>query len=258
MIALIDGDSMIFMLGWVHKEHQNVNEMYQSVDTFLENLFIMTGADQYYGAIAGPHKCFRHNLYKVKSYKGNRPEQTDYMNFWRPIVSRYLIEKWRFDLCTKPPLEAYEADDLIFTAWQNIAFNVDLECIICSPDKDLRTIVGKHYDYRKNEFCQIDSHQATYNLFKLMIEGDDTDNIAGIPGQGPKKVKEKLDPLLEAKAPVSSYEELVKSLYHKHFGEYYGSLIYEETLRTICLVFDKEREIKIHSVPQKIHPLDMA
>lgn len=147
MIALIDGDSMIFMLGYVHREHQDVNEMYKSVDIFLENLFIQTRADQYYGAIAGPGKCFRYEVYKVKPYKGNRPDQTDYMNFWRPVVTRHLINNWNFDFCNGEGALNYEADDLIFTAWNNVRLGTNLECIVCSPDKDLRTIVGMHFEY---------------------------------------------------------------------------------------------------------------
>lgn len=252
MIALIDGDSMIFMLGYVHKEHQNIGEMHSSIDVFLENIFIQTGADQYYGAIAGPNKCFRYELYKVKPYKGNRPEQAEYMNFWRPICKEYLQKQYGFDM----PEHTYEADDLIATASMQLR-NDGHQFVICSPDKDLRTISGFHYDYLKNQFHTVDESQAAYNFYKLMIEGDDTDNIAGIPGQGPKKVKEKLDPLLDAKAPLSSYVETVKSLYHKHFGEYYGNLIFAETASTIELKFDEEREIKVHAVPQKAHPFDM-
>lgn len=245
---------MIFMLGYFHREHQNKEEMFNSIDTFLENIFIRTGSDQYYGAIAGPNKCFRYDRYKVKPYKGNRAEQAPYMDFWRPICTEYLVntDNWSFD----QPSHTYEADDLIGTAAVNLTIH-NIDFTVCSPDKDLRTIVGFHYDYRKDEFCKIDEHHSSYNFFKLMIEGDDTDNIAGIPGYGPKKVKEKLDPLLETKAPLSSYVETVRSLYHKHFGEYYGGLIYQETFDTVALKFDMERKIQIYSVPQKAHPFEM-
>ena len=234
MIALIDGDSMIFMLGYVHREHQNVQEMHQSVDVFLENLFIQTGADMYYGAIAGPHKCNRYEIYKVKPYKGERPELSDYMQFWRPVVDQYLREKWKFEQAH----DGYEADDLIFGAAQlcNTMGSYGMDFIVCSPDKDLRTIPGMHFDYRKNEFSTVDEYQARYNFYTLILAGDDSDNIAGIPGYGPKKTKDKLWPLLEQKADRSSYESLVKELYYKHFGSYYGDIIYHETKKTVSLM----------------------
>lgn len=253
MVALIDGDSMIFMLGYVHKDHQDKDEMYKSVDTFLENIFIQTGADMYYGAIAGEVKCHRHDLYKMKEYKGNRPEQNEYMNFWRPLVTDYLVTQWKFDVPTSP--DEGEADDLVFGVAHDCKAN-GVEFIVCSPDKDLRTIPGMHFDYRKNEFVTIDKDQARYNFFTLVLAGDDTDNIAGIPGYGPKKTKDKLWPLLEQKADTSSYETLVRELYHKHFGEYYGNIIYHETKKTVSLMWDQQRKVQLHNVPKEPHPFD--
>lgn len=252
MIALIDGDSMIFILGYVHREHHNVQEMYQSIDAFLENLFIQTGADMYYGAIAGSHKCNRYEIYKVKPYKGERPELNDYMQFWRPVVDQYLQEKWKFE----PAHKGYEADDLIFGVHCDCVANGIEEMIVCSPDKDLRTIAGIHFDYQKNEFTTVDEHQARYNFFTLMLAGDEVDNIAGIPGYGRKKTKDKLWPLLEQKADRSFYESLVKELYFRHFGPYYGDIIYHETKNTVSLMWDQTKKVQIHNVPKEPHPFD--
>lgn len=271
MIALIDGDSIPFMLGWHHKDHQDIPTMHQAVDKFLEDMFILTGADLYYGAIGTNHKCFRYDVYKVKPYKGTRSEVQEHMEFWRPIVKEYLIKEWKFD-------EAYfsswysdrqvydnwdilEADDLICTVHKELVkTSIDGDWIICSPDKDLKQLSGLHYTYGKSEaaICHVDVFQADYNFFTLMLEGDEVDNIAGIPGFGPKKTQEKLKPLLQSQADRSTYEELVKGLYHKHFGKYYGDIIYTETEKTISLVWDQERKIEIHPVPQKkeIHPFD--
>ena len=250
MIAIIDGDSIPFMLGWVHKEHQNIDEMEKSVDTFLENLFLLTGADMYYGALAGNEQSFRHDVYKAKSYKANRADLQDHMIFWRPIVAGYLHGKWKFD-CQS----GLEADDLVNTAALSVKSQRH-EFTVCGVDKDLKQIPGMHFDYRKNEFCTVDEHQATYNFFRMMLEGDTVDNIMGIPGMGEKKAQEKLKPLLESQAERITYEELVKSLYLKHFGPYYGEIIYKETEQTISLVWDHERKIEIHNVPKKEHPFE--
>lgn len=254
MISLIDGDSLAFILGWVHKEHQNVDEMYKSIDAFLENIFIMTGADMYYGALASDILCFRYKVYKVKPYKGTRPELPEHMKFWKPIVVEYLKNQWKFDFCTSV-VTPLEADDLVYTAALSLKAE-GIEHCICSPDKDLKQITGTHYDYRTNEFCIVQGYQTHYNFFRLMIEGDTTDNIAGIPGMGEKKVQEKLNPLLKLEADRIAYENLVRDMYHKHFGKYYGDLIYAETEKTISLVWDTQREIKVHSVPEKEHPFE--
>lgn len=250
MISIIDGDSIGFMLGWVHKEHQNIDEMHQSIDTFLENMFILTGSDMYYGALAGNERSFRHDTYKAKSYKGNRSEIQEHMVFWRPIVAGYLRGKWNFD-CQS----GLEADDLVNTAALS-AKSQGQEFTVCGVDKDLKQIPGIHFNYRSNEFCIVDEHQAQYNFFRMMLEGDTVDNILGVPGLGPVKAEKYLKPLLESQAERTSYEELVKSLYLKHFGPYYGEIIYTETEKTISLVWDRERKIEIHSVPQKEHPFE--
>jgi hypothetical protein len=266
MIALIDGDSIAFMLGWHHKDHQDIPTMYQAVDKFLEDMFILTGVNMYYGALGTEAMCFRYNVYKLKPYKGTRVEIQEHMKFWKPVIKQYLIDHWKFDVAYHSDFpmnnlpfmgaDVLEADDLVYTAFKSILKDSDQECIICSPDKDLKQLSGLNHDYRTGETCHVDIFQADYNFFKLMLEGDDTDNIAGIPGFGPKKTQEKLKPLLESQADRITYEELVKSLYLKHFGPYYGEIIYAETEKTISLVWDRERKIEIQSVPAKEHPFE--
>lgn len=268
MIALIDGDSIAFMLGWHHKEHQDVSTMHQAIDGFLHDLFVFTGADMYYGALGTSAMCFRYNVYKVKPYKGTRGEIQEHMQFWRPVINEYLIDHWKFDLAFHSDFpmnnlpfvgaDVLEADDLINTAVHSLIKTDIFEWIICSPDKDMRQRAGQHYDYRTGETFTVDKYQACYNFFKLMLEGDDSDNIAGIPGFGPKKTEEKLKPLLAQQADRTAYEGLVRGLYHKHFGTYYGDIIYTETEKTISLVWDQQRKIEIHAVPQKPHPFELT
>lgn len=271
MIALIDGDSIAFMLGWHHKEHQDISIMHQAIDGFLHDLFVFTGADMYYGALGTSATCFRYNVYKVKPYKGTRGEIQEHMKFWRPVINEYLVDHWKFDLAfhSKFPMsnlpfigaDVLEADDLICTVHKELVnTTTDGEWIICSPDKDLKQLSGFHYNYAKTDQSveHVDVFQADYNFFKLMLEGDDSDNIAGIPGFGPKKTEEKLKPLLAQQADRTAYEGLVRNLYHKHFGAYYGDIIYTETEKTISLVWDQQRKIDIHPVPQKLHPFEMT
>lgn len=260
MIALIDGDSISYILGWHHREHQNKEEVYNAIDQFLDDIFIQTGATMYFGALAGNTPCFRYDRYKVRKYKGNRPiEVQEHMKFWKPVITDYLAGKWKFVSAgfahTPGGVCTLEADDVINTAVLSAKLQ-GLGFTICSPDKDLKQLSGFHFDYRKGEICFVDTYQSYYNYFKLMLEGDDADNIAGIPGFGPKKAEDKLKPLLEAKADRTSYEELVRSLYHRHFGPHYGDIIYAETADTISLVWDQELPIEIHSVPERAHPFD--
>jgi hypothetical protein len=249
MIALIDGDSIAYILGWIHKENQDVAGMHTSIDVFLDDVFTMTGADMYFGALASDTvKCWRYELYRAKPYKGGRLDDL-HMLFWKPIVKDYLREKWKFQ-----DSKLVEADDLIAMAAQ-MCLKEGHEFIVCSPDKDLRQLVGRHYDYRTQQFCDVDEHDALLNLYTLMIEGDKTDNIMGIPGKGEKQTKEKLHPLHATKAPASQYYSTVFEMYKRHFGEFYGKMIFEETLGTVRVnPAGAMEDIQIHAVPEKDHP----
>lgn len=250
MIALIDGDSIAYILGWTHKESQDVLGMHAAIDSFVGDIFTMTGATHYFGALASDDiRYFRYEVYKAKPYKGGRVDDP-HMVFWKPVVKAYLKEKWKFI-----DSGVLEADDLIGLAAKNCRTE-GVDFVICSPDKDLRQIQGMHYDYRTQNFVSVSYNDCLLNLFTLMIEGDKTDNIMGIPGKGEKATKEKLYPLHARNAPYTEYHSVVWDMYIRHFGLYYGYIIFNETFKTVSLCYDIEpdRDIVIHSVPEKEHP----
>lgn len=83
--------------------------------------------------------------------------------------------------------ENLEADDLMGIMATNGRIK---NPVICSIDKDLRTIPGwhfntGHYKYKGDEFPSFVSEQeAAENLFVQLLKGDPTDNIAGLSGVG--------------------------------------------------------------------------
>jgi hypothetical protein len=103
--------------------------------------------------------------------------------------------------------------------------------IICSPDKDLRQIPGQHYCYKTGKQHQVSAEKALWNWCMQMLCGDDTDNIAGVPGMGPKKSEK----LLEEGCSFE-WRDIVKLAYQKYFGAYYGDIIYQETAAAITLM----------------------
>ena len=64
--------------------------------------------------------------------------------------------------------------------------------IICSPDKDLRQIPGKLYDF-KNETITITPEEGERWFFIQTMSGDMTDGYSGIPGIGVKRAAALLD-----------------------------------------------------------------
>jgi len=108
-----------------------------------------------------------------------------------------------------------------------------VQVIVCSPDKDMRQLPGRHFDYKKIDYADVSQEDADYNLAYLMIAGDSSDGVAGIPGAGEKKAKEKLK---EAKEKLMFPDQMVRSMYYKHFGDHYGRIIYEENMAVLRLV----------------------
>lgn len=231
-IALIDGDAIIYILAWQFKDQEahgdSYDQMLGAVDQIVIGILQACSTGSYIGALGHPEQpCFRYSLAKYKPYKGTRKEKDDYVKMWEPIVRQRLLDEWKFI-----SIAGLEADDIVAIAADE-CINSKEEYVICSPDKDLWQIPGYHYDYRKLDFADINLEQAEYFFAYQLLVGDTTDNIAGLPGVGDKKAKEKL-----AEVDLSSefYEQHVRNMYTKYFGDHYGNVIFEENKIVLGLV----------------------
>lgn len=215
--ALIDGDSIAYILGWNFRDmRDDENLMQYSIDNFMRSMFALLEVSHYIGALSST-PTFRHDVYRFAKYKGTRGEDHEALAHWKPIINKHLREHWKF--ISIPNLEA---DDIVGYH----RYNEELgETIICSPDKDLAQLPGKLYNYQTGVMETIDEETAAANHTTLMVCGDDTDNIKGIPGLGPKKLAEKL-----------AAGKTVYQMYTDYFGKYYGTIIYEETLATVSVM----------------------
>lgn len=250
-VALIDADSIYYILAHQFRDRLTNDddpnqmmsqisdelrmEMYGAVDQFVIGILQACGAAHYLGAIGDKQRCFRHDIAKFKPYKGSRPESPPWFTLWKPVIEQRFREEWGF--VSVPGLEA---DDII-SAMQE-CHNVQRPgflpsyTIICSPDKDLRQFSGRFFDYKKLDFFDVNQDEADYNLAFQMIAGDSGDSVAGIPGAGEKKAKEKLK---ECKGAEMFYDQMVRSMYYKHFGNYYGNIIYLEHHALLSMVTSK-------------------
>lgn len=281
--ALIDGDSIYYILAWQFRDRMERlltgeispdeanREMCGAVDQFVIGILQACGATHYLGAIGDKEKCFRYNVAKFKPYKGGRKPPEPWLQLWKPVIEARLREEWGF--ISVPGLEA---DDIIAMAWEQFkitehhdyvgndpvpTYKVRIETnhtIICTPDKDLRQLPGRFFDYKKLDFADVDQDQADYNFAFQMIAGDSTDGVAGIPGAGEKKAKDKLK---EAKEAGQFYDQVVHSMYFKHFGDHYGRIIYNENAAVLGLVTSKhpyydeyEATFTLLPVPEGVGP----
>lgn len=230
MIALIDADSLVYIIAYNFKDETQFAEepIRACCDDFIHAILKCTQSDKYLGVFSSD-KNFRYEVYKYQPYKGNRPPKPDFLTLWGPTVKKHLTEKWGF--YTSPHIEA---DDIVVA----VASQLQEPWVICSPDKDLRQIAGFHYDYRTGEPTKtVTEEDAARNLWAQLLTGDSTDNIAGIPGLGEVKVKKLFD-------EAANYESLnaivlsqiVKTQFNKYFGPYYGDIIYWETLLAVMMI----------------------
>lgn len=253
-VALIDGDAIYYVLGWQMRERivevpgpgmmmpglpeDAIPEMYGAVDQFIIGILQAVGATHYLGAIGDKTKCFRYQVAKFKPYKAQRKEPDAWFRLWKPVIEHRLREEW--DFVSVPELEADDIIALAHELYYDSRAPIDVPdgedittVVVCSPDKDLRQLPGQHFDYKKVDFAEVSQEDADYNLAFLMIAGDSSDGVAGIPGAGEKKAKEKLK---EGKGNGQFPDQVVRSMYYKHFGDHYGQIIYRENDAVLRLV----------------------
>lgn len=133
-------------------------------------------------------KTFRDDIYK--EYKGNRPPMPDDLRSQiKPIHDAIRAMGW-----TVIALEGVEADDVIATLAKKATDN-GIESIISTSDKDMAQLVNEHVtliDTMSNQVMDIEGVKARYGVKPeqiidyLMLMGDTSDNIPGVPKVGPK------------------------------------------------------------------------
>jgi len=184
MLCLIDGDIVLHRVGyttdndpeWVAKAR---------CDEMMDGILTATGADEFRVYLSDSRENnFRRHIYPL--YKANRKDQK------RPVhyifLKNYLKENWG-------AMVSYgmEADD---------SLGIDLteakgNAILCSIDKDLLQVPGRHYNFVKGEMIDIDPKEGITRFYTQMLVGDTSDNIRGCRGIGPKKAEKALEGLVE-------------------------------------------------------------
>ena len=125
---------------------------------------------------------FRRLLAVTKPYKGQRKEDNKPVHYG--AIREYLIKNYNTKVIT-----TLEADDALAITH---VYNPN-NTVVCSLDKDLLQVPGKHYRWKDQQKIIINEYTGAYNLFIQMLMGDRIDNIPGIPGFGMIKSKRVLD-----------------------------------------------------------------
>ena len=143
----------------------------------IDGILRDTGATEYklYLTKASDPLAFRKLLYPAYKAHRKQPKPKHYK-----AIREYLVKEWDAEI-----VGVIEADDAL-------GIHQDETSIICSIDKDLLQIEGRHYNFVKGEFSTITKEQGLMNFYTQMITGDTADNIKGIKGMGPVAAKKLL------------------------------------------------------------------
>jgi 5'-3' exonuclease len=198
MRALIDGDLVAF-INSISAEGDPCQIALLRADKHIRDILEYTGCSEYEIFLSG-----RGNFRKEinPQYKANRTQEKP---IHLGVVNKFLVDEWNAIVT-----EGYEADDALGCAQ-------DKDTIICSLDKDLLMIEGKHYSWPISRFSKLVRDHSivdvTYedgikHFYKQMLIGDAADNIFGINGIGKVKAAKFIDPLGTEEEMFRTVEEL--------------------------------------------------
>ncbi len=189
MKALIDGDIVAYRNAAASEEADETICLLR-LDRMVREILHVTGSDTYEIYLSGEDN-FRYKIFP--EYKANRKDTVKPR--WLQACREYLATEWNAKFA-----HGCEADDMLAIA-QTEGVNwlksdcplADDETIICSIDKDLLQVPGKHYNFVKNEWTTIDFFGGLKRFYEQLLKGDRSDGIPGVAGLGEKKAARMLE-----------------------------------------------------------------
>ena len=185
MHALLDGDIVAFRTAAVCETEDAPLAIWQA-NEFIKRVLSDVNADTWQIYLTGDNN-FRYKLFP--DYKANRRDKPKPKHL--EAVKEFLVSEW-----TTIITDGMEADDAL-------GINQRPDTCICSIDKDLLQVPGKHYHFVSNRFIDISEKEGYRNFYTQLLVGDPSDNIPGCPGIG----KVKAPKILEyCETPFDMYE----------------------------------------------------
>jgi DNA polymerase-1 len=174
--------------------------------------------------------------YKKQRKKTHKP------TLYRPIRDWF---RQNFDFYQKDRMEADDLMGIISTAGSKLVKGPKL---ICTIDKDLLQIPGKHFNFDKPSegVKTITKSEGDRFFYEQILTGDQVDNIPGCPGVGPKTADKILDKVYEEGENIWN---AIKATYLKK-GLYADYALTQARICRICRAEDydfKKKEVILWS-----------
>ena len=195
LIALIDADIMTYAIPFSLQEGKGEEAKLKEeaekwlgvrIDQFIQSIVDETKANDYKVYINGENN-FR---LRYPTYKANRSSMQ------KPLL-HYAARDYLVDKHCSTVVDNMETDDwLAINQTEALENDYGFETVICSIDKDLLQVPGKHYRWPiahakepKAEHLLVTFDQGLVSLYRQALTGDKVDNIIGLKGYGPKKAE---------------------------------------------------------------------
>jgi 5'-3' exonuclease len=205
MIALVDGDVLCYQAIW---KMETLDEAKDKLKEILQSTVESTFSDDYLLAL-GSETNFRAAFYSEYKKTPSRVASKSTLPSWFKELKEWFATDENAVVA-----HGCEADDLI-RIWATEARNNNIEFIVCSIDKDLQCIPGKHFKPGKNEVFDITEDEADKHYWKQILMGDSVDNIPGVPGIGEVKALK----ILQACNNKNNRKAAVIEAYKQYYGE---------------------------------------
>lgn len=185
MKALIDGDLLSYINAVSANDEEEVIALVR-MENQLENILGYLGNPPFQIYLSGGTN-FRYEI--NPEYKANRTQEDP--------IHRIACHQFLIDNLGAIETDGYEADDALGVEQSE-------DTVICSIDKDMLMIPGKHYSWpitRKGVVVRdhieknVKYEEGIKHFFKQMLIGDKADNIIGVDKIGPVKASKIIDPL---------------------------------------------------------------
>lgn len=194
--SLIDGDLVAYRCAATVPEDVEKDVAFYRMDVLIQQIIEATDATQYRVFLTGKNN-FRKKI--NPEYKANRKDTV-------PPVYLQDCRKYLVDNHYAVISDGCEADDLL-----GISQNKDT--IICSLDKDLRMIPGRHYNWTKVELDSVNKQDGLRHFYKQMLAGDRSDNVFGFDGVARASIPKFIDKLIE---PLNDEQDMFEVVWEKY------------------------------------------
>lgn len=175
----------------------------------------------------------------LPTYKSNRADVR------KPMLLKHMRQyaKDNYNTYVRPTLEGDDVLGILATSNKPVPGDK----IVCSIDKDFRTIPGKHYNFKSEAFFEITEEQADYWHLMQTLTGDSTDGYAGCPGCGPKTAEK----ILTALDPKDRWAGVLKAYQAAGLGE--EEALVQARVARICRAQDydfKKKKVILWTPPK--------